>query len=36
VQRASGYRATLVAGEATFRDSSDTGARPGTLIRRGG
>jgi N-acyl-D-aspartate/D-glutamate deacylase len=35
VQRASGYSATIVAGEVTFRDAADTGARPGALIRRG-
>ncbi len=33
VQRASGYRATLVAGELTFRDGADTGARPGRVVR---
>jgi N-acyl-D-aspartate/D-glutamate deacylase len=35
VQRASGYDATIVAGEVTFRAAVDTGARPGGLIRRG-
>jgi N-acyl-D-amino-acid deacylase len=33
VQRASGYRATIVAGEITRRDDTDTGARPGRLVR---
>jgi N-acyl-D-aspartate/D-glutamate deacylase len=33
VQRASGYRATVVAGEVVHRDGEDTGARPGHLIR---
>ena len=33
VQRATGYRATVVAGEVTFRDGEPTGALPGTLIR---
>ena len=36
VQRASGCRATIVGGEVTFRESADTGARPGALIRRSG
>ena len=35
VQRASGYRATIVGGDVTFREAADTGARPGSLIRRG-
>jgi N-acyl-D-aspartate/D-glutamate deacylase len=34
VQRTDGYRATIVAGEVTFRDALETGARPGQLIRR--
>ncbi|MDJ0852748.1 MAG: amidohydrolase family protein [Myxococcota bacterium] len=34
VQRADGYRATVVAGEVTFDAGADTGARPGGLIRR--
>ena len=33
VQRARGYRATLVRGEVVFRDGEETGARPGRLIR---
>jgi N-acyl-D-aspartate/D-glutamate deacylase len=33
VQRASGYRLTVVAGTITRRDDVDTGARPGRLIR---
>jgi N-acyl-D-aspartate/D-glutamate deacylase len=33
VQRASGYVATIVAGEPTFRDGVATGARPGRLVR---
>ncbi len=33
VQRARGYRATLVAGEVVFRDGEETGARPGKLLR---
>ena len=35
VQRADGYRATVVAGEVTFRDGVHTGATPGGLIRSG-
>lgn len=34
MQRASGYRMTMVAGVATFIDDLDTGERPGTLHRR--
>ncbi len=34
LQGADGYAATVVAGEVTFRDGQDTGARPGGLIRR--
>ena len=34
LQGADGYAATVVAGEVTFRDGKDTGARPGGLIRR--
>jgi N-acyl-D-aspartate/D-glutamate deacylase len=34
VQRADGYVATVVRGEAVQRDGEDTGARPGALIRR--
>jgi len=33
VQRASGYRATVVAGTVVTRDGDDTGARPGRLVR---
>jgi N-acyl-D-amino-acid deacylase len=33
VQRADGYRATVVAGEVTYEDGEPTGARPGTLLR---
>jgi N-acyl-D-aspartate/D-glutamate deacylase len=33
VQRASGYRATLVAGEVVMRDGEPTDARPGRLVR---
>ncbi len=33
VQRGEGYRATLVAGQVTFRDGEHTGATPGGLIR---
>jgi N-acyl-D-aspartate/D-glutamate deacylase len=33
LQRGHGYRATICAGEITFRDGVPTGARPGTLIR---
>ena len=33
VQKASGYTATLVAGEVVTRDGDDTGARPGRLVR---
>jgi len=36
VQRADGYRATIVAGEVTFEHGEPTGARPGTLVRGGG
>ena len=35
LQEASGYRATLVHGEITRRDDTDTGARPGRLLRNG-
>jgi N-acyl-D-amino-acid deacylase len=35
LQDASGYRATVVAGQITRRDGVDTGARPGRLIRGG-
>ncbi|MFE2955046.1 N-acyl-D-amino-acid deacylase family protein [Nocardia tengchongensis] len=33
LQRAEGYRATIVSGEVVLRDGEDTGARPGALIR---
>ena len=33
IQRAEGYRATIVAGEVTYRDGEPTGALPGRLIR---
>jgi N-acyl-D-amino-acid deacylase len=33
LQPASGYRATIVAGEVTRRDGHDTGARPGRLLK---
>jgi N-acyl-D-amino-acid deacylase len=33
LQDAEGYSATIVAGEVTRRDGSDTGARPGRLVR---
>jgi N-acyl-D-aspartate/D-glutamate deacylase len=33
VQRATGYRATIVAGEVTRAHDTDTGARPGRLVR---
>jgi N-acyl-D-aspartate/D-glutamate deacylase len=33
VQKASGYRATVVAGMVVSRDGEDTGARPGRLVR---
>jgi N-acyl-D-aspartate/D-glutamate deacylase len=33
VQRATGYRATLVAGEVVVRDGEHTGALPGRLVR---
>ncbi len=33
LQRADGYRYTLVGGEVTRRDGADTGARPGRLVR---
>ncbi|MGE0259041.1 MAG: amidohydrolase family protein [Alphaproteobacteria bacterium] len=36
VQRADGYRATVVAGIATFENGEETGARPGRLVRSGG
>ena len=33
MQRASGYAATLVAGDITYRDGAPTGAKPGRLVR---
>jgi N-acyl-D-aspartate/D-glutamate deacylase len=33
VQRASGYVATIVAGEITYRTGEPTGALPGRLVR---
>ncbi|MGH7025104.1 MAG: N-acyl-D-amino-acid deacylase family protein [Caulobacteraceae bacterium] len=33
IQKASGYAATLVAGEVTYRDGEATGALPGRLVR---
>jgi N-acyl-D-aspartate/D-glutamate deacylase len=33
VQRAEGYRATVVAGELTYVDGEPTGARPGRVVR---
>ena len=33
VQRASGFEATICAGEVTFRNGEPTGARPGKLVR---
>jgi N-acyl-D-aspartate/D-glutamate deacylase len=33
LQRAVGYRATIVAGEVTYRDGEPTGALPGRLVR---
>jgi N-acyl-D-aspartate/D-glutamate deacylase len=33
IQKASGYRATIVAGQVTYRDGEATGALPGRLVR---
>jgi N-acyl-D-aspartate/D-glutamate deacylase len=33
IQRAEGYKATIVSGEVTLRDGEETGARPGKLVR---
>lgn len=33
MQRASGYTATIVAGQVIYRDGSPTGAKPGRLVR---
>jgi N-acyl-D-aspartate/D-glutamate deacylase len=35
LQRAAGYRATLVAGQITYRDGEATGLLPGRLLRGG-
>ncbi len=35
LQRARGYRATVVAGEVTYRDGEPSGALPGRLVRAG-
>jgi N-acyl-D-aspartate/D-glutamate deacylase len=35
LQRARGYRATILAGAVTYRDGEATGALPGRLVRRG-
>ncbi|MBL1076165.1 amidohydrolase family protein [Nocardia sp. 2] len=35
LQRADGYRATIVSGRVVLRDGEDTGARPGALVRGG-
>jgi N-acyl-D-amino-acid deacylase len=35
VQRADGYRATLVGGIPVFENGEETGARPGRLVRAG-
>ena len=33
IQRASGYVATILAGQVTLRNGEETGARPGALVR---
>ena len=33
MQRASGYTATILAGQVTHRDGDPTGAKPGRLVR---
>ena len=33
IQRATGYRATVLSGQVTFRDGESTGALPGQLVR---
>jgi N-acyl-D-aspartate/D-glutamate deacylase len=33
IQKAEGYKATIVSGEVTLRDGEETGARPGKLVR---
>ncbi len=35
MQKATGYDATILAGQVTYRDGEDTGARPGRLVRSG-
>ena len=35
LQNVQGYTATVVAGEVTYRNGVNTGARPGRLLRRG-
>ena len=35
IQKAKGYRWTLVNGEITFEDGEPTGAMPGRLLRNG-
>lgn len=35
LQKATGYEAAIVAGQVTYRDGVDTGARPGRLVRSG-
>jgi N-acyl-D-aspartate/D-glutamate deacylase len=35
IQRASGYRATVVSGEVTYQDGEPTGALPGRILRGG-
>jgi N-acyl-D-aspartate/D-glutamate deacylase len=33
IQRASGYRATIVSGQVTFEEGEATGALPGRIVR---
>jgi N-acyl-D-aspartate/D-glutamate deacylase len=35
LQRAHGYRATVVRGQVTYEDGEPTGALPGRLVRAG-
>ena len=35
IQKANGYRYTMVNGEVTFEDGEPTGAYPGRLLRNG-
>ncbi len=35
MQKATGYEHTIVAGQTVYRDGTDTGARPGRLVRSG-